>query len=398
MTPRVRLHLGHLAAFALLAPLLTGVPRASQAADPFELNVILPITGAAANLARSEVQSLTALEQTVNRTGGINGRPIKFNILDDQTNPAISVQLANQLIAKNVPIIFGSTLVALCSAMAPLMKNGPVMWCFSNNTTPAPTPGGFVFVTSPTTVNFFEMTFRYFKAKGFTKIAIIAPTDATGQDGERTTDQMLAGPLGRGMTLVAREHFSPADITVAAQVARIKASGAQAIIGWMTGAAFGTVLRGLNNGGVDLPIMTSGGNLTYPALEAWTDFISDNVLLAGSVANAPDRIEDAQMRSRVVTWLNAIRANGIRPDQGHVLAWDAVLLVMEAFRKYGTNATAEQIRSYVAGQKNWVGINGHYNFVENPQRGVGPDAALLVRWVRAKGTWESASGSGGKLK
>jgi branched-chain amino acid transport system substrate-binding protein len=163
----------------------------------------------------------------------------------------------------------------------------------------------------------------------------------------------------------------------------------------MTGSAFGTVLRGMNNDGMNLPIMTSGGNLTYPAMEQWNDFIPDNVLLACSVANAPDRLTDPQMRLRVATWLSSLRAMGVRPDQGHVLAWDAVLLVMEAFRKYGTDATAEQLRSYVAGTRNWAGINGRYDFVTHPQRGVGPDGALLVRWVKAKGTWESASGQGG---
>ena len=39
--------------------------------------------------------------------------------------------------------IIGSAIVAMCNAMAPLMQNGPVMYCFSPGIHPA--KGSYVF-------------------------------------------------------------------------------------------------------------------------------------------------------------------------------------------------------------------------------------------------------------
>jgi branched-chain amino acid transport system substrate-binding protein len=45
--------------------------------------------------------------------------------------------------------------------------------------------------------------------------------------------------------------------------------------------------------------------------------------------------------------------------------------------------------------RNWDGINGTYDFRAIPQRGVGIDSVLMVRWVKAKGTWVPVSRPGG---
>ena len=40
-------------------------------------------------------------------------------------------------LAQKVPVVLGSTLTASCEAMEPLVKNGPVMYCFSPGIYPA---------------------------------------------------------------------------------------------------------------------------------------------------------------------------------------------------------------------------------------------------------------------
>ena len=70
-------------------------------------------------------------------------------------------------------------------------------------------------------------------------------TDATGQDGDRAIDRALALPDLKDMTIVARGHFNPSDVTVLAQLERIKAAEPQAMISWTTGAAMGTLMKGM---------------------------------------------------------------------------------------------------------------------------------------------------------
>lgn len=149
---------------------------------------------------------------------------------------------------------------------------------------------------------------KYYHARGWNKVALISPTDATGQDGEKSIDLALATPGGTGMTVVAREHFNLTDISVAAQMARIKASGAQAIFAWVSGTAFGTVMRGVTDAGIDLPIVTSTANLTYPQLEAEAAVMNDNVLFPAGLG--PSSIIMVRWNKAKDTWVSVSNPGG----------------------------------------------------------------------------------------
>ncbi|MGH7210056.1 MAG: hypothetical protein ACREF1_01145, partial [Acetobacteraceae bacterium] len=77
------------------------------------------------------------------------------------------------------------------------------------------------------------------------------------------------------------------------------------------------------------------------------------------------------------------------------LAWDAAILSVDALRELGADAKPEQLRAYLAGITDWAGINGIYNFVKIPQRGLDISDAVVARWDPAKDTWVNASKPGG---
>src|SRR5580658_9904255 len=109
---------------AVLAALL--LSSAAGAADPFEINVILTFTGV------GQQQAIELAEGAINRAGGIGGRPVKFVIADNQTNPQVSIQLMQALIARKVQVVLGPSDTASCNAIAPLVaQNGPVAYCLT---------------------------------------------------------------------------------------------------------------------------------------------------------------------------------------------------------------------------------------------------------------------------
>ena len=224
------IHRRTIAAAALAAAFSMGlavVPSAGRAAEPFTINAIVPETGAAAFLGKEEAQALGVVEKMVNASGGIGGRPIKFQIYDDQSDPQTSVQVFNSILASKPPVVLGPSFVSTCSAIAPLVTNGPVLYCFSPGIHPR--AGSYAFSESDSTVDLLAVAARYFHERGWQKIALITSTDATGQDADRGV-QAAFGPRGSGATIVSHEHFNMSDLTVGAQMARIKASGAQAIV------------------------------------------------------------------------------------------------------------------------------------------------------------------------
>src|SRR6185437_9026225 len=125
-------------------------------------------------------------------------------------------------------------LVAMCNAVTPLVKSGPVMYCLSPGIHPP--AGSFAFTSSVSTIDLSRALLRYFRGRGWTRIALMTSTDASGQDAERGIDGNLALPENKGVKVVAREHFNTTDVSVAAQIENIKAAKPQAFIAWSTGA------------------------------------------------------------------------------------------------------------------------------------------------------------------
>ena len=365
-----------------IAILIANVPAPIRGEEPYNIQVVISLTGALAFAGHDEADALRILEKDVNQKGGVRGRPIHFVIQDDQSNTVVGLQLVNDLIAKNVPLILGPVNTAACGAIAPLVSNGPVIYCFSPQV--HPTPGSYMFSSSIGSADVNAADLRFMKLRGWTRIAVIVTTDAAGQDGEAAIDEVLAHPENKGMTVVDRERFGASDLSVAAQVSRIKASGAQAVFVYAVGTPFGTMLRGAYEGGLNLPVITTAANFNYKQLDSYASFQPNGLYMGLAAYSALNALPKGPLRAQVALFLDSLKAAGLRPAQPQISAWDPGLLTIAALRALGTNATAAQIRDFISGQTSFAGIQGIYDFSKNPQRGVGGDWVFVCRWDPAR--------------
>ena len=128
---------GLIIALSLFGSLALAVQGTASPAQAYDINAVLPITGGASFLGKEEQQALQLAEPVINKSGGIQGQDVHFVFYDDQSNPQTGVQLTNRVIAAKPALVLGSSLVAVCNAMAPLMQDGPVQYCFSPGIHPA---------------------------------------------------------------------------------------------------------------------------------------------------------------------------------------------------------------------------------------------------------------------
>jgi branched-chain amino acid transport system substrate-binding protein len=379
-----------------LTLLIVALPLGTLAADPFEIYVTLPETGQGAFLGSETAKGVVALEAYVNKNGGVRGRPIKFVITDDQSNPQVAVQVMAQVLAKKPAVVVGGELAANCNASAGLLKDdGPVLYCFSSGVHPP--PGSWIYSSSFSTSDMVATAIRYLRESGMTKIGIITTTDASGQDGDRTIDGALALPENHTMVIADREHFTVTDISVAAQLARIKGSGAQAIIAWTSGTPFGTVLRGVRDGGVDLPVITTPANLIYAQLDQYKSIMPPSpVLLPGIPSVVPESITDRGVRRAIDQFYVAMRAQGIpKPDVAEAVVWDGLQVILEGYRKLGFDVTSTQMRDFINHTRNWDGALGVLDYQNSPQRGVQAQWCMMVRWDPVASKFIAVSKAGG---
>jgi branched-chain amino acid transport system substrate-binding protein len=315
---------------------LSATPIAQAALAPLVVDVFFPLTGFGAFFGTPQVQALTAIESAVNKTGGINGHPLHFAIHDDATNPQVDVQFVNDAISRHVNVMLGPDTAGQCNAVMPLLKDGPTTFCLT--TTVHPAAGGFAFASGASTEYIMDASLRYLAARGLHRIAIITSTDATGQDADRQLTAAIA--RNSAISVVDRQYFNGTDVSVSAQMAHIKASSPQALVVWSTGTPFGTVLRGVQEAALGVPVLSGSGNLLYGELKQFDRLMPEELIFPGNPYLVPDTITDRDVADSVRVMYTELAALGAKPDQGHNSVWDAALLVVAALKKLGPAATA----------------------------------------------------------
>ncbi len=366
-------------------------PAATRAQPgPFEINVLLSLTGTYANLGNTEKKMLESMEPFVNKHGGIKGQPIHFVIYDDQSSPQTGLQLATQLIAKHVQAILGSDVGGICSAISPLLTNGPVLFCISPTITPK--AGSYVFVNGIDNTNQALGMVQFFNHRGWKRLAVITPIDSTGQGLDQHLTEVMASKEAAGMTLVSTEHYNPADINIDAVMSRVKASGPQAIVLWAVGNAFGTAIHAMQNVGLDVPVGTTSGNAGIDGLKQFASFMPKDMFVDGSAYLAPSPSDAPGVKEQVQEFFEAMKPSGVTIDYLTGTAWDPAMIFISAWRKLGTDATAQQIRTFIASQKAYAGIAGIHDFTDGSQRGLNVSAVLITRWNANTAAFSAAEG------
>jgi branched-chain amino acid transport system substrate-binding protein len=371
---------------ALIAALVLLLLR-PVSADPaaYSIDMILPLTGPAAFAGRSQEDAARAYETIVNKSGGIHGQTLHFDIHDDQSNPTVAVQIVNELLPKHPIVILGPDVTATCAAVTPLFINGPVNFCFS----PAIVPprGGYVFASSATLQSLVYAGYSRAAKMGYHRLGVLIATDASGQQDQKFTTESLALPENRSLQLVAMEAFSPTDISVAAQVAKIKAAKPDIIFVWAIGSAFGTALREIYNAGLNVPLATTPSNANEEQLAQYKAFLPKVLLTTGSPYQTP-QLNNEALKAAAGEYLDALNNAGVKPNPMQAYAWDPIKITVTALRRLPPNVTAAQLRDYLEGLHNLAGLFGTYDFRVGDQHGLDGNDSRFIVWDAAGSRWQ----------
>jgi len=254
--------------------------------------------------------------------------------------------------------------------VAPLFVNGPVDYCLSTAYTPP--PKGYVFAAATALLPYVgPASVRYMRLRGYKRLAVIDATDATGQASDKMLNYALTLPENKDIQYVAFEHFNPTDISIAAQAQRMLAAHPDGVICLAGGTAFGTVLHGLADAGLRVPVMASGANLDA------------NQLPRGGV------------RDQVDKFYAAFKDAGVKVNPSSGFSWDPGWIVVSALRKLGTNVTADQLHTYLENLHGFDGVDGTYDFRTGDNHGLNDLSVIMVTWDPAKNDFTVVSKPGG---
>jgi branched-chain amino acid transport system substrate-binding protein len=235
---------------------------------------------------------------------------------------------------------------------------------------------------------------RFARQRGWNRIAWITSTDAVGQDGDVALDAALAFPENAALHHVRREHFSPTDLSVTAQMSNIKAANPQVVFIWTAGLAFGTLLHGVADSGMNLPYITSGGNMTFGQMLQYTAIVPKELYFPG-LGYITDTLSPGAVGVQQKLFRDALHAANVVPDFQSALLWDPALIYVDALRHLGPDAKSTDIRDYIESLHDFAGICGYYDFRGENQRGLTADNVLVLRWDNTKRDWVTAGSAKG---
>ena len=223
-----------LALIVLAVALTAGVASARPSADPgvssseIVIGGTIPLSGIAASYA-SVGRGAEAYFKYVNARGGVNRRRITYKFVDDQYNPAQTVQATRQLVQQDrVFAIFNSLGTEhnlavrsfLNAAKVPQLFAGSGATTFGRDYRRYPYTIGFL----PSYVGEGKVYARHIRAtKPNARIAVLYQNDDYGRD---LLNGFRAGLGPKRGSIVATQTYDPLSTDVSSQITRLRSSRA----------------------------------------------------------------------------------------------------------------------------------------------------------------------------
>jgi len=368
-------------AFVLTGPLqpATGAPASGA---PISVGVILSITGPYAPLGEPERNAFLIAEKEINEHGGVNGRPIKFLIENDEGKADTAAQLATSLIGQNVALIIGGSLTPTSAAIARVTNDKKVFQIYMTPTKQLweTRTGILKYLFEATPANELEsvklLTYARSNLK-MKKMALMHDDAPYGTQGSAIVKE----EAGRqDVNIVADEPFPITATDVTAQLGRIKASGADTVFIWTASPVAALTVRQIRQLGLKVNVVGSTGIVSNTFLTV-TGKDGDGVLADMDLnISHPNKVQ--------ADFLSAYEAAyKSRPANFASFAWDAAHLAALTLAKANGKTDGDSLAAALISLKPYGGTTGTYKYSETDHNGLRPDDIHMA--IDHNGVWET---------
>ena len=217
-----------------IAALLTAATVQAASAQTIKIGVFGPLTGDAAAMGSSEKEAVELAIKEKNDAGGIRGKKIEAVYGDDAGKPEEAVNVAKRLISRDeVLITIGSISSPASLAASQVSRQSEMPQIVVAGTAQRITTQGNKWVfRSPVPDTKLVADLADFINEKFPKLKKFAFLYVNDDFGRGGFEAFKAAGQKHGFEIVADERYTRGDIDFTAQLGRIKASPAQAMIEW----------------------------------------------------------------------------------------------------------------------------------------------------------------------
>ena len=350
----------------------------AYAADPIKIGSILSVTGPAAFLGDPELKTMQLYVESINKAGGVLGRPLELVHYDDGSDASKANGFAKRLIESDkVDVLVGGTTTGSTMSIVPLVEKAGVPFISLAGAVVVVEPvKKFVFKTPHTDRMAAEKVFEDMRKRNLTKVALFSETSGFGQSGKKETESVAAK---YGITLVANETYGPKDTDMSPQLTKIKNTpGVQAVFIFGLGQGPAIATKNYKQLGINLPLYHAHGvgseefiKLAGPA--------ANGVRLPAAALLVADKLPDNDAQKPVsVAYTKAYTAkwnSDISTFGGH--AYDGLMIAVEAIKRAGGTDKAK-VRDAIEATKGYVGTGGVVNMSATDHMGLDLSAFRML--------------------
>ncbi len=352
-----------LIATAVLACLGAGHAQAQNIRIGFQV----PLTGPAASDGKTALQGAQLAVEQINATGGIKGRSLELVTLDDQTQPAQAVPIANKFIGDGIKAVISGSYSGPTRAAAGVFQDAKIPYISAYAIHPdIVRAGNYVFRTS-----FMGEVQGRAAAKliaDIMKKKRVTMVNVNNEFGQALSAGMKDAAPKMGLQLVSEYNFGMGDRQFGSIVASVKKDDPEVI--YISGYFFngGPLVAQLRAAGVTAPIVGTEGfdtvNFVQIAKEA-----AEGVIITTSL----DRdTTDPAMRKFIDDYKKRFNVGA---EMVAASTHTAVNVLAEALRKVGIDDSAK-LRDAIAATKSMPSAVGTITF--NSSREVYKAAQIQV--------------------
>jgi branched-chain amino acid transport system substrate-binding protein len=336
---------------------------------PIKVGLILSLTGNYSSLGTEDKKAVDLAVEEINAAGGIGGRKIETTLKDDKSQPDQSVLAFNEL-KGDVDAVIGSPFSNSALATIPLVDREEIPYISLTAADEQVNPvHPYVFVVPAISSTYAERTLQYFQGTNVSKLAVAYDTKSSyavaGFKGVQAKAQQY------GVTLVATEEFQTTATEFSAVFAKVKGSGAQALLVWATGPPAVAFTKQYATAGAGIPLVLTGAQASKLFLDP-AGPAAEGVTVSSSVGVVGPHLPDGPQKDAVIKLSSAYQSKyGYPPPQFAIDGYSGVKLLAAALEK-AKGTDKKKVRDALEGL-DLITPNGRYVYSKTDHSGLKPD-------------------------
>ena len=384
---------------ASLLALLPGCAKdedqpADTTKEPIKIGVVLSDSGSAEPLGQPERKAIQLFVDELNAAGGIDGHPVEVIIKDDQSDPNVALDATVELIEQEdvVAVIGTSTTGATLSMKQETMNQEVPQVCMAAGVIITEEDFEWIFRTPPGSNEAGGNALAYISdVLGLTRIALLYDTNPFGTDGKNTIEALAPE---YGLEVVASVGYQTDDTAEAMDtyLTNVQAADPEIIVVWGTNPGPAIIAQQMRAKGMTQPYMGSHGIANQKFIELAGEAAEGVLFPAGKMLIWEIALEPGSDEYEVIQDFSeayeAEYGEQINTFAGH--GWDAILIITEALKRAGAEATPAQLRDEIEKTSGLAGTAGIFNYSSTNHDGLSIEDLVMIEIVNAE--WTEAPG------